>query len=271
MELNEEGRKELRKATEQLLNSVPEKKRVQLPRKTLEMLLFEKIKIDNQEIKFPVWSGNFLRKLDLSQVKFNNVSWGRTYFSDEINDKYFMNGFDNMVIDYSYTNANIDFVNGYRVGNDIKIEFCNFLGLDLSNNNFCDMRLFINESILRDTRINLKKSKSLSCIGSDFTNVDLSWYTIKITDLWEKFYLSTFTNTGLNIILNLGELDDFNNEVDNFKSRFFSYLKKGIFDGCYINDKFIISEEDVTTIRNDEKYKKIFNEIFESIEKTIEE
>ena len=67
MELSFDGRQELRKATEKLLESVPEGKRIQLPKKTLEMLLFEKNEKHSDDIAYPFWSGDFLKKLDCFQ------------------------------------------------------------------------------------------------------------------------------------------------------------------------------------------------------------
>ena len=72
MKLNLEGRKELRKYVEEFLAKVPEGKRVKINDDVLQTLLFETIIIPYNEdkVKIPVWSGSFLRKIDLSKVSF---------------------------------------------------------------------------------------------------------------------------------------------------------------------------------------------------------
>ena len=81
--LSLEGREKLRKNVEELLKTIPDNKKIQLPNETLEQLLFEEVivnKKDNIRVKFPVWSGKFLRKLDLSRVDFKNVTWDALSF-----------------------------------------------------------------------------------------------------------------------------------------------------------------------------------------------
>lgn len=83
MNLNLEGREKLREFVEEQLKKVPEGKRLVLPNETLEQLLFEEVVVNEKEnirVKFPVWSGKFLRKLDLSSVSFENVDWYCLWF-----------------------------------------------------------------------------------------------------------------------------------------------------------------------------------------------
>ena len=78
MKLNKQGREELRKKIEEQLQNVPEGQRVHLDKELLEELLFETItynKNTNEKLKLPVWSGDFLRKIDLSEVSFEDVAW----------------------------------------------------------------------------------------------------------------------------------------------------------------------------------------------------
>jgi len=83
MNLNLEGREKLREFVEEQLKKVPAGKRLVLPNETLEQLLFEEVVVNEKEnirVKFPVWSGKFLRKLDLSHVSFENVDWASLWF-----------------------------------------------------------------------------------------------------------------------------------------------------------------------------------------------
>ena len=78
MKLCTKSKNELRDFIEEKIIDFPENQKLQLDSKILEDLLFETITIDKEKgiiLKLPVWSGNFLKKIDLSQVDFSNVSW----------------------------------------------------------------------------------------------------------------------------------------------------------------------------------------------------
>ena len=78
MKLSTKSKDELRNLIEESVTNIPEDLKLQLDSKILEDLLFETITIDKEKgiiLKLPVWSGNFLKKIDLSQVDFTNVSW----------------------------------------------------------------------------------------------------------------------------------------------------------------------------------------------------
>ena len=69
MKLNTKSKNELRDFIEEKIIDFPEEQKLQLDKKILEDLLFETITIDKEKgiiLKLPVWSGNFLKKIDLS-------------------------------------------------------------------------------------------------------------------------------------------------------------------------------------------------------------
>ena len=79
MQLNREDKDKLREYIEVRINEIPYGQRLQLDKEILESLLFEPITINKEKVlklKLPIWSGDFLKKIDLSQVDFTNVSWG---------------------------------------------------------------------------------------------------------------------------------------------------------------------------------------------------
>lgn len=95
--MNIEKKKEFRKKVEELLEKVPEGKRVNLKPEILNELLFDEFVLipeDNEKVKLPTWSGDFLSKIDLSEVSFDNVSWSSLslepplfpYSRDEFNE-----------------------------------------------------------------------------------------------------------------------------------------------------------------------------------------
>lgn len=78
MKLNIKGRENLRKYIEEILIKIPEGKKVHIDKEILEILLFEKVIVNKKTKEFfniPIWSGNFLSKIDLSEISFENVSW----------------------------------------------------------------------------------------------------------------------------------------------------------------------------------------------------
>ena len=78
MQLNKQSKNELRKRIVEQLKEVPKGQKIKLDKELLEYLLFEVITLDkttDTKVKLPIWSGEFLKKIDLSQVDFTNVSW----------------------------------------------------------------------------------------------------------------------------------------------------------------------------------------------------
>ena len=83
MKLNKKDKDEFRNKIIELLKEVPEGQLVQIDKDILEGLLFETITVseeNNIQAKLPIWSGEFLSKIDLSQVDFTNVSWSLINF-----------------------------------------------------------------------------------------------------------------------------------------------------------------------------------------------
>lgn len=105
---------EIRNFIEKSVVDIEDGKRLKLDLSLLNELLFATYK---DGIKFIVWSGPFLRKIDLSEVNFDNVYWEY--------DR------SNRTTDLSYTNARIDFSKAYGTS----IINCNFSHMDLTESN----------------------------------------------------------------------------------------------------------------------------------------
>ena len=83
MEFSKKQKQELRKQFEKELKNVPSGSRIQLNeelREIIQQILFD----DWHGLKIPVWSGNFLSKLDLSEISFEDVAWG--IFTEQTED-----------------------------------------------------------------------------------------------------------------------------------------------------------------------------------------
>lgn len=144
-----------RLAVEKMLEKVPEGTRITIDQDKLDKLLFDTFYLSEDNsvfIKVPVWSGPFLRKLDLSNTDFSMVSWsilgaktlggdfkaacrfrmGVIPLVERLRTKLKENG-SKYLVDYSGTNANIDLTTSYEAvdGYQIEISSCDFSGLDL--------------------------------------------------------------------------------------------------------------------------------------------
>ena len=85
--------KQLRKMVEEKIKMVPEGKRLYINKELLERLLFEQETRYLTFIKIPMWTGEFLSKIDLSEISFENVN---LYSLD---DNYIMLKDTNAIID----------------------------------------------------------------------------------------------------------------------------------------------------------------------------
>ena len=245
MKLNEHSKNELRNEILELLKKVPDGQRVEIPLDVLDELIFLKIKdLDDEIIKFPVWTGQFLRKIDLSKLSFDNVHWspalydGSAYFSinklsnfgqdakDEdcfvvpivgrsdilemdVNDVIDL---DNL-IDFSFTNINPNITPIFS--EKANMYSVNLEGVDLSSLKLSCSNL--RHCNLKDTKLNISYEYDnfdiYSFYGSNLTNCN---FTSKDYDLIKVFYyydydgdlslFPNFVNTGLKFVYNHNDI-----------------------------------------------------------------
>lgn len=226
MKLNKEGRIQLRANIEEQLKNVPEGVRIHLDKDLLEELLFEtrveelssKIFPDDLDgrkvsVKYLVWSGSFLSKIDLSEVSFDGVLWNIIYNAENCfgeNSKNVYQEYGITMIDLSNTNAKIDFSksfgsNLYGITIEIELFGCNFSNMDLSNN-FVDYDFtaekcnFINTGL----SVNFKSDSDIRFYSSILSGLDLSEYTVNETFFGEEYqqyigFNCDLSNTGLRV------------------------------------------------------------------------
>lgn len=322
MKLNKKGKDELRQKIEEELKEVPVGQRVHLDKELLESLLFDtcteklnKIWGTNSgkdiKVKYIVWSGAFLSKIDLSEVSFDDVWWyvnydPKNYFIESSEDHY--QGID--IIDLGNTNARIDFsksVEGKYSNSptSIAIFACNFSDVDLSNNTI-DYNLCIDRCNFSNTNINMNLNSDhfIEIYDSDMSGNDFSAYTVD-----ELFFTPkgdpiarncNLTNTGLKVKFTAipSEIIDAHKrlmtehssisaeEAFMLKNQIGDYsmviqaqqivgqqIKSGHLNGCYINGKKILSEEKKkeTSEEKLKEYEKYKREVFDSVFASIEE
>ena len=305
MKLNRQSRDELRAKIVEQLQSVPNGQRVHIDKELLEELLFETI-VYNKEtgatVKLPFWSGQFLSKIDLSEISFDNVSWlllsgigeetAQEFFDDdsfkdfkklldEVESNRKLNTYH---VDYSNTNANIDFLKSFEATYETKtpkMSGVNFYGVDFSNLDI-SMFSFIGNSNLGNTGIKVSSLDGLyasQIMYVSLENIDLSNFALsarKIIDEKTPFVGCCFANTKLNIIYNPEEFEIKTGETirpDFYKSIFANSLKDGAFDGCYINGKLVHTNEERQTIAQEKKaeYEKMKEDLISQTTSSIEE
>ena len=240
MLLIEEDKEELRKSIEQELERVPDGVKVHLDKSLLESLLFLKVCTNKEKgyyAKLPIWSGPFLKKLDLSKVDFEDVSWAivnnmdpyfraKDYcdnlkdlfntFSQQFNVSslgYLPKNDSKYVVDYSYTNARINFKKSYeykRLGEAI-IKDCSFDGIYLREQ-IKDIGIILRSS-LRNSFINSFRD-GVRISYSDLTGNNLTNCSIHYSD---NIVTNNFMDT--NVSIDTSSLS--NDDIIKYKNKVF--------------------------------------------------
>lgn len=258
MRLSEQSKEEIRNLIEKELRLVSNARKIRLDKDLLEELLFLKVKLGkNKCLKLPIWSGEFLEKLDLSEVSFEDVSYTILYdmYMGKIDSDIYSLVKDkinicNSMVCYSNTNANIDFRNSfeYKLYSKIFIHGFNFTGTDLSNNKI-DEVFDIEQCFFEKTGLQIVTlfNKS-SARSSNFTGIDLSFYEIDADSLihnravFDKCCCIRYTGMNISGVSNkLGSLDEFLERFDD-----------GKFDGCHVNGVLVKS-----SLEREEKKKQL--------------
>lgn len=265
MKLNKKGRDELRERVDLKLNDIefnPDA-RIKLPLDILEEILFDYKKNDIYK-KIAFISDNIC-KLDLSEVSFENVSYSSV-----------------KNINLSNTNGNYDFSKAYDYMDhgSLIVRNVNFENVDLSNQilkgeiyfancNFRNTKLFpfwkdcettLSSCDMRDN--NLDKKTLIASLDDNISG-DLFFA--------EKEYNSFFINSNL---AGTGAHIEIEDGLSLFAYEFLNRLiNAGYLDGCYLNDKRVLTKEENNSSRNEilRQYgifkSERFNETIELIEK----
>lgn len=304
MKLSNQGKNELRNHIVEQLNKVPNGQRVKLEKDLLEDLLFEVVTIDKEKeikLKLPIWSGDFLKKIDLSEVDFSDVSWyilssdiERGYWLepdvmtipdtvyeriDKIREDKIKNGFglsNGYAVAYDGTNANIDLTKSFeaKYTNNIELTECNFEGLDFSHQDLTEIAVLgLYNTNISKTKLSIPSKIILYTLNSEFEGIDLSTReTDAISYFGDDIKNNVFSNcnlkdTGIRINLNSDDFKD---------SRFKEKLQDAMeynWVGCYVNGKKVLSndEKEQMSVEKWNEYEKMKAEIFNSVTDSIEE
>lgn len=282
MQLNEEGKEEIRRLIEEELRYVFNGGKIKLDKDLLEELLFFKVKYEKDKyVKLPVWGGEFLEKIDLSEVDFSDVSYSMIYDICMDKDNKELDSIYNLVrsripanyiksmVYYGKTNGHFNFKESFEYKNIglIKIHGCNFNRTDLSNNDLDD-KFDIIHGYFANSGLKISTLRNDSrAFSSDFTGVDLSYYSIDVKDFLNgKFPLgsSVIKDTGINITSVSNETGL---QLDDFLYKFHD----GQFDGCYINGVLVKPWYALTNnkIKLKEQYREEVRDLKENVKKLI--
>lgn len=306
MRLNKEGKTELRKVIEEKLAQVPYGQRVHLDKEVLEQLLFDEIvynKNTGATVKLPIWSGDFLRKIDLSEISFENVSWSLLCdefydagYDEELDEENWYkfngdkeNGYfleEGEYVMYVDTNANIDFTKSweYKITGKIILNSCDFSGTDLSKNDM-SMVQHIRRCMFMGTQLQMptqdKVIPGFYAEDSSFGGIDLSSYTLDATKMaigngTSHFEIDCYLGeTGAKIINYTKEAmeEASAKEKNDLLSIFNEKLKDNNFAGCYINGKLFRTsyERETEAHRKKEEYEKMKADLIAATTQSIEQ
>lgn len=301
MKLNKQGKDELRaKVVEQLAN-IPDGQRIHLDKEILEELLFDtyeeqcryfngkKLVGQKVKVKYLVWTGEFLKKIDLSEVSFDNVLWNLDYFLSYLFVDQTSNRYEGInEINLSNTNARIDFYQSFEgkyfedsFDRKISINRCNFTNVDLSNNtlgNVCSCFLSGSDFSNTGITIDLDGKYDFYMSNCNFTGLDFSQYTVDESFFSDRSFDKDrrrirgincdFSNTGLHVEISKS------NDYSSYHGRIVGQeIEKGHLLGCHVNGKEILSLEEYQAIAQQERdrYEQFKEAAISSVLGSIEE
>lgn len=243
MKLNLEGRKKFRKIFEEKLKNYTKKVPLTFDEELrelidLEELLFERYELeDGRIIKIPVWTGEFLQKLDLSEISFENVLWDVSQYENYLSKDITVASSVNLV----NTNANIHLARPQTSFNIMSN--CNFEGTDLS---------------------------SQTIYLSEFGNVSDAGLVIMPNCNFKNTGVYVVLN---NEVVNENLIGQ--GEERHARQQVSGMIKSGAFDGCYV-DGYLVENGKITDQlapdrkeKKQEEYEEYQQRLLNSIEETF--
>lgn len=308
MKLSNADKQQLKRTIIELLREVPEGHKIKLNKDLLEDLLFDVVVLNKEEgiiVKLPVWSGYFLHKIDLSEVDFTDVSW--TMFNEYDLKKQF--GFKSgdivtnddviniiskirqeslarkkvpvdFIVTFEGTNAKIDLTKSFEAKHSdfIIINDCNFSGLDFSWQDLTGIKcLSLSHTDISGTKLSVPSNITLEACCCWLKDIDLSAMKIDAIKYSNGDYANlgncNLTNSGVQVSLNLINLDELTNRQLNELKKILRYAMSHGLLGCYVNGKKVLLEEEKKKLSQEKKeeYEKMKDGIFDSITRDIVE
>ncbi len=229
MKLSNADKNILRDKIEDELEKVDNNQKVKLDKELLEFLMFDQTKTLFTEMpaKFIVWSGDFLKKLDLSEISFDDVVWHGSsmdfwneFPSLNVDKKRYVKN----RIDLSGTNAQIDFANSFemRNGMEMQVENCDFEDVDLSKSNTELITIANNCDFSYTDALIGHTNHQISFTNCNLEGIDLSHLELGsdcLNSQWSTnidFSGSNLADTGIKINHNFKLKQELEPKIDNF-------------------------------------------------------
>ena len=239
--------------------------RIKLPEEYAEEILFDSYENERVNQKYKMFAiRKDLYKIDLSNISMEDYRFGPP---------------DYRPLDLSYSNLKIDFSKTYNAKHNISISIWNtyFEHMDLSNVDFEVFHqpgIIFNSCDLSNTKLHFKEDTTsnvkFNCCdltGNDLSNIKLCFNKEGIgaeeTDPHLGFIRCDLNNTGLHIQLPLGLSKD-------SKGMIKKLLVDGKLDGCYLNDKKVLSKEEWVDLKI-KAQKEFKNYIDEEVKRVLED
>lgn len=314
MILKNADKKKLRKILEIETKKVPNRERIHIDKEILEQLIFIKdFGYDDSgnkiTFKYPAWTGPFLKKIDLSEVSFDEVIWDyriiENLFTNEqhsehkfkvINQNYANQKIENtekkvlicslcktinktdLSIDLSDTNAKIDFSKAITLKSKENCLYnCNFDNVDLSESHLEECHIirycsFINTNI---TSKNINTNNLY--IECDFTNCNFQDLTMTMENFALSFKNCNMSNSRLHIKGNINKMKKnmapCETKVPPIALEIALAIRLHHLDNCFVSGIKIRSKEEKNEIKKQaaKDYNKHVEQALKQIEEEIKE
>jgi len=240
-----------------------------VPKELLESLLFEVIEVNIRgkwyKVKIPIWSGDFLSKIDLNEISFQDVLWN---YDISIS----LNGVFGQLIEtihqikskkpayatppyeicYVDTNAQIDLAESFlfnfgkssnfqKYDGLISVARCNFSGTNIRIGEEVKAIQFIYSNFAK-SGISIPNIEILHLRDTDLSDNDLSH--LCINGLSNNFYGTSFRNSCINVNINISELESYIQMDDKHYKKLVITMLNDYFVGCHVNGNHLNYHED---------------------------
>lgn len=259
----------LRGRIKKYLDTYCDHKKIIISKELLESLLFEVIEVNIKgkwyKVKVPIWSGDFLAKIDLKEISFQDVLWNYDIcialngVFDQLMESIYQIKSKNLVyaippyeICYADINAQIDLAESFlfnfgkssgiqKYDGLISVARCNFSGTDIRIGEGVKAIQFINSNFA-NSRISIPYIESLYLKETDLSDNDLSH--LCINGLSNHFYGASFRNSGINVNINISELESYIQMADKHSKKLIITMLNDYFVGCIVNGNYLNYHKD---------------------------
>lgn len=259
----------LREKVKKYLETYCNHEKVIIPKELLEGLLFEVVEVNIKgkwyKVKVPIWSGDFISKIDLKEITFQDVLWNydicmalNSVFDQLIeiicqikstNQAYTNIPYE---INYANTNAQIDLSESFlfnfgkssgiqKYNGLISVARCNFSGTDVKIGEGVKAIQF-SYSNFSKSGISIPNIESIHLNDTDLSDNDLS--NLYINGLSYHFSGTNFRNSGINISIDISKLESYIKMDDKYFKKLFLTMLNDYFVGCNVNGNYLNSHKE---------------------------